>query len=82
MSANPSLKTKARRDRVRALHLIVSLPLGAMVYAPAELALQLRPVMQFALFPLIACSGLWMWQGYRLRATPRGKPSRITLPAR
>lgn len=65
-----------RRQLVRAGHLLVSAVLGAVVYAPEPVALALRPVAQTAAFPLIAATGLWLWQGHRL-GRPRLSPSHI-----
>jgi hypothetical protein len=57
---------------IRTLHLLMTFPLGALIYAPPSVAMELRPVMQFAVFPLIGLSGLWMWQGHRLLRRLRG----------
>jgi hypothetical protein len=63
-----------RRAVTRGLHLAASLPLGTLVYAPAEFADQIRPLVQIVLFPALGVSGIWMWQGSRLR--------RLLQPAR
>lgn len=82
------LPTKRRRDLVRALHLLLALPLGALAYGPPEFALAFRAALQFVVFPALALSGLWLWQGARLVRWLRGAdrsrsipPPRRTLPA-
>lgn len=62
------MSNKRRRDLVRILHLVLALPLGFAVYAPSDLVLRVRGVLQVALFPLLALTGFWLWWGQRLLA--------------
>lgn len=62
-----SLSASSKRTLIRTLHLGLALPIGALIYAPESVAMALRPAVQFALFPVVAVSGLLMWQGTRLR---------------
>lgn len=76
-----TLTNKQRRDFVRTVHLLLTLPLGAIVFGPPEWVLGLRGVLQYLIFPLLALSGLWLWQGTRLarwlkRASPGTAPER------
>ena len=57
-----------RRTLIRALHIALALPVGTLVYAPDDLALAIRPWVQMSLYPVMAATGLWMWQGHRLLA--------------
>lgn len=61
------MSAKRLRDGLRLLHLVGSGFLGFVVYAPIEEATGLRPVVQFVVFPLMALSGLWLWQQARVR---------------
>ena len=52
-----------RRSISRTIHLLMTIPLGALVYAPTDVATTLRVGLQIALFPIAAISGLWLWKG-------------------
>lgn len=64
------LSISRRRKIARVLHLVVAIPIGSLVYAPEVVVLTIRPVVQLALFPVLALTGLWMWQGHRLGVGP------------
>jgi hypothetical protein len=75
---------KQRRVAARLTHLGVSVALGALVYAPDAAAAMLRVGMQWVGFPLMALSGLYLWQGHRLTSAlrRRGRPISDLTPIR
>lgn len=64
-----SIASSPRHSRawVRRLHLALSAVIGTLVYAPMDIVVPLRPVVQVSLFPVLALSGLWLWKGHLLR---------------
>ncbi len=66
MSAR-NVSNKQSRDIQRATHLVAALVLVLYVYIPLGSAPLLTAVVQFAVLPLLAVTGLLMWQWTRLR---------------
>jgi hypothetical protein len=60
--------SKLRRVQRRA-HLLAAAVLLAYVYAP--LAAELQDIVRFAVFPLLALTGIAMWQAARVRRALR-----------
>jgi hypothetical protein len=59
----------AQRRAQRRLHLLAGAVLAAYVYAP--LGAELADVVRFAIFPILAVTGIAMWQAARIRRALR-----------
>ena len=55
-----------RRRTHRRLHLLLAAALGTVVYSPLRTVPEAVVLTQAVLFPLLALSGLLLWQGPRL----------------
>ena len=62
-----NVSNKQIRDIQRVIHLVAALVLVLYVYIPLGSAPLLTTVVQFAVLPLLAATGLLMWQWTRLR---------------
>lgn len=60
-----------QRTLSRRAHLVAAVVLLAYVYGPLEAELQ--TVVRFVVFPLLATTGLVMWQAPRIRRLLRGR---------
>lgn len=58
---------KTQRLMARVVHLLAAGVLGTATYGPIEIALSLRTLSQYAVFPLLGLTGIWLWQGHRIR---------------
>jgi hypothetical protein len=59
------------RKIIRRLHLVLSIPVIGYIYGPVA---KIPPAVAFTRFvamPLIIVSGLWLWQGHRIKAALR-----------
>ena len=56
-----------RRWIVRAIHLIIAIPILGYLYSPFEKLPDYAPATRFVFVPLIVLSGLWMWKGHIVR---------------
>jgi hypothetical protein len=64
--------TPARQRRAqRAAHLLAAVVLLAYVYAPVDS--RLEDVVRFAVFPVLALTGIAMWQSARIRRALRSR---------
>jgi hypothetical protein len=57
----------SERSLIRTLHLVLSVPIVGFIYGPVA---HIPPAVNFTRFvavPLVAISGLWLWQKPRLR---------------
>lgn len=61
------LDPKKQRSAARLIHLAASALVGFATYGPIEFALALREASQVAIFPMLTVTGLWLWQGHRVR---------------
>jgi hypothetical protein len=59
----------ALRRAQRRVHLFAGAVLAAFVYAP--LGTELHDVVRFAVFPILALTGIAMWQAARIRRAVR-----------
>ena len=59
----------AQRRAQRRVHLLAGAVLAAYVYAP--LGAELEDVVRFAIFPILALTGIAMWQAPRIRRALR-----------
>ena len=53
-----------RRTIVRAIHLVLAIPIAGYIYSPFEDIPQYAGPTRFVFFPLIVLTGLWMWKGH------------------
>ena len=58
---------KHLRKQLRLIHILASAILGMFIYSPWRNNQTLFLAMGFAIFPIVALTGLWMWQGARLK---------------
>jgi hypothetical protein len=61
------------RKLFRIIHLVASGLLGVFVYAEVE---QFRPIIKFVVIPIIAITGLLMWQFTQIRKLFKGRETR------
>lgn len=65
---------RTNRTILRTLHLLLAVPMGAVVYMPPSLGEPIRLFLAFVGLPLLTLSGLSMWlQGRWRRWLGRGK---------
>lgn len=57
---------KQLRDQLRLIHILASIILGIFIYSPWRSNQTYAIAMSFAIFPILAFSGLWMWQAPRI----------------
>lgn len=62
------MKNVTQRSLIRAVHLILSIPIAGYIYSPFEDIPNYAPMVRFVFLPVIVLSGLWMWKGHLLRA--------------
>ena len=56
------------RSLLRVLHFLAAASLGTLVYSPWIQVQAFVLFNQVVVIPVLALSGMWMWQGHRLRA--------------
>jgi hypothetical protein len=54
------------RSIIRALHLILSVPIIGFIYGPVAHIAPAAQLTRFVAVPVVLLSGLWMWQKPRL----------------
>jgi hypothetical protein len=61
------MTTATKRSILRWIHLVFSIPIFGYVYSPFENIPQYAPPVRYVFLPVLVLSGLWMWQGHRVR---------------
>jgi hypothetical protein len=61
------MSSATKRSIIRWIHLIFSIPIIGYIYSPFENIPEYAGPTRFVFFPILALSGLWMWQGHRVR---------------
>jgi hypothetical protein len=61
------MSNKTLREKLRILHILATIPLGAFIYAPHLINSTFTLIMGLVVFPILAITGLWMWQGHLIR---------------
>ena len=61
------MKDTTIRSIFRWIHIVFSIPIIGYVYSPFKELPDYAPVVRYIAIPIIGASGLWMWQGHRLR---------------
>ena len=64
------------RSLIRALHLVLSIPIIGFIYGPVAHIPAAATFTRFIAVPLVALSGLWLWQKPRLTRWLRRRSSR------
>jgi hypothetical protein len=72
---------KQMRDMERLAHLISAMLVAAVFYAPWNDSAVATGLVRFVVFPVLAGSGLAMWQLPRLRRWLRFRAGRVGQPA-
>ncbi len=72
------MKTAQQRSLFRWIHLIGAAAIGTYVYAPFRDLVWFTLLMQVLILPALTLTGLWMWQGHKLR---RKDPARLRAPS-
>lgn len=61
------MNESTKRSIVRWIHLVFSIPILGYVYSPFEEIPNYAGPTRYVFLPLLVLSGLWMWQGPRVR---------------
>jgi hypothetical protein len=61
------MKEATQRSIVRWVHLVLSIPILGYIYSPFENIPDYAPPTRYVFVPIMVLSGLWMWQGHRVR---------------
>ena len=61
------MKPATKRSILRWIHLVLAIPIFGYVYSPFENIPQYAPPTRYVFFPVLALTGLWMWQGHNVR---------------
>jgi hypothetical protein len=61
------MKDTTKRSLLRWIHLVFALPMAGYIYGPPSETVQYLPFFRYVYFPVVALSGLWMWQGQAVR---------------
>jgi len=69
------MKASTKRNAVRTFHLIGAVIIGAYVYSPWKELEWFSFLNKAVIIPGLTASGLWMWQGHRLRTWMNTKKS-------
>ncbi len=52
---------------LRWIHIAVAIPIYGYIHSPFDKLPQYAPPTRYVFFPLMVLTGLWMWQGHRVR---------------
>jgi hypothetical protein len=61
------ISAATRRSILRWIHIVLAIPIAGYIYSPFSEIPQYAPPTRYIFFPLIALTGIWMWQGHRVR---------------
>jgi hypothetical protein len=64
-----------QRSIFRLIHLVFSIPIIGYVYSPFNELPNYAPVVRFVAIPVLALTGLWMWQGHVVRRLFSKRPA-------
>ena len=71
-----------RRIVLRAIHLIVAIPIAGYVYSPIANLPDYAGPTRYVFFPALVLTGLWMWKGHVLGRLFRKRPAEQDVAAR
>ena len=66
------MKASMERLLMRCLHLILSIPLVALIYGPMQEASSAEVPLRWIFATIILASGVWIWNGTLIRKWLRG----------
>lgn len=61
------MRLPTSRSISRWIHIILAIPIYGYLYSPFDKLPQYAPPTRYVFFPLMVLTGLWMWQGHRVR---------------
>lgn len=61
------MKDATKRSIVRAIHIVVAIPILGYIYSPFEKLPDYAFPTRFVFLPIMVLSGLWMWKGHVVR---------------
>jgi hypothetical protein len=61
------MKAATERKLIRWVHLLASIPILGFIYGPVADKPEAAAAVRWVIMPLVALSGLWLWQGPRVR---------------
>ena len=61
------MTSATKRSILRWIHLVFSVPIIGYIYSPFENIPEYAGPTRYVFFPILALSGLWMWQGQNVR---------------
>lgn len=65
------MKTSTERNILRTIHFVGAACIGTFVYSPWSSVEWFALLNQVLVVPLLSLTGLWMWQGHRIKARSR-----------
>jgi hypothetical protein len=57
------MNAMAERKLIRALHLVLSIPIIGFIYGPVAQIPQAAMMVRWVIMPFVILSGLWLWKG-------------------
>jgi thiosulfate reductase cytochrome b subunit len=70
------MNAAVERKIIRWIHLLASIPIAGYIYGPVADIPRAAFAVKVVFVPLVVLSGLWMWQGHRVKKTFTRKPPR------
>ena len=61
------MRLPTSRSISRWIHIILAIPIYGYLYSPFDKLPQYAPPTRYVFFPLMVLTGVWMWQGHRVR---------------
>lgn len=61
------MKASTERKIIRWLHIVLSIPVIGFLYGPVAEIPRAAFATRFVFFPVIVLSGIWLWQGHRIK---------------
>ena len=61
------MKDVTQRSIVRAIHLVLAIPIIGYIYSPFDVIPDYAFPTRFIFLPAMVLSGLWMWKGHLVR---------------
>jgi hypothetical protein len=71
----PTMTPATKRSILRWIHIVFSIPIIGYVYSPFENIPQYAGPTRYVFLPMLALTGLWMWQGHVIRRLFTKKPA-------
>ena len=65
------MKTSTARTIIRSIHIIGAAIIGTYIYSPWSSVGWFTLLNQAVVIPMLSLSGIWMWQGHKIKAALR-----------